>query len=329
MTLGLPQLIHDADVDVDYPIDCELDGVEATEISFPLPGETTGIMPFLALVGLSRILADVLEKLYTTTSRRRGPEKIKRLHNDLINWRQRFESHFSKPYDSQSGISITRTLLSVLDQLTIIWIHLPGLTFENTTPEFQTSLDECTAASSSLIEILISVPNLHILSNIPIGPNIVLQCGLVHIFYQLNHMNRAGQAPLTSPKNSKAMLGQAINVLSRYTNLSLGQSSEVQSYSQPFLVAVSEASQLLQSLRQDVIEKDPVAMDVSSDTSNAQLFSANPSSDNTWFQQMPLLSGVDGEFGSLEDLNNLDYMEWIMDRSFGVPFSIDQDALAY
>ncbi|KAL1873528.1 hypothetical protein Daus18300_003891 [Diaporthe australafricana] len=80
---GLPKVIHDADVDTDYPVDCELKDSASTELSFPLPGESTSIGGFITLARLSRLLSRTLAELYTTTERRDSVRKMELLRDEL------------------------------------------------------------------------------------------------------------------------------------------------------------------------------------------------------------------------------------------------------
>ncbi|KAI1356613.1 hypothetical protein F5Y01DRAFT_301455 [Xylaria sp. FL0043] len=147
---GLPTLIQDRDVDIDYPLDCDLSQGDAEHLSLPLPGESTPVNDYIALVHLGRILSTILEQLYTTTSRRSGPEKIAKLRNELLGWNQKFASQLESQIDGDGLLkplisgrhspcdgSLSRILLPLLSNMAIMLIHRPGLTFSENTLEFQ------------------------------------------------------------------------------------------------------------------------------------------------------------------------------------------------
>ncbi|KAI1747692.1 hypothetical protein F4782DRAFT_543308 [Xylaria castorea] len=150
---GLPMLIHDNDVDIDYPIDCDLSSGNSPDISLPLPGESTPVNDFIAFVHLSRILSAILDQLYTTTSRRNGPVKIAKLRSELLGWNRRFVGQLGghidgngllkpviTPHSNPHDESPSQLLLPSLSNMAVMLIHRPGLTFAETTPEFHESL---------------------------------------------------------------------------------------------------------------------------------------------------------------------------------------------
>ncbi|CAK7205113.1 hypothetical protein SEUCBS139899_007878 [Sporothrix eucalyptigena] len=206
---GLPRLITDDDVDVDYPLDCELNETSATAPAFPLPGETTPVSGFTTYVQLGRILSDMLAELYTTTKRRRGAEKIAALQNAVQAWRQR--THWppdadgtdaaespdhadtlgSPDSDSHAKMALWTAFMA---HLTTLLIHRPALTFDDTTAPFAESLRVCAEASAAILRLLGSQAGRTILGIAPAGPGLILQCGLIHVFYRVTMHGRGQDA---------------------------------------------------------------------------------------------------------------------------------------
>ncbi|KAI1308933.1 fungal-specific transcription factor domain-containing protein [Xylaria venustula] len=194
---GLPTLIHDNDVDIDYPLDCDLGHGDSPNIALPLPGESTPVNDFIAFIHLGRILSTILDQLYTTTSRRNGPEKIVNLRNELLGWNQKFVGQLDGRIDSDGLLRprtghhrdlhddpLSRVLLPSLSNMAIILIHRPGLTFSETTPEFHESLRWCAYSSSAIIEDAFTVYSNPRMCRIvcPPLPNIIFQSAMLHIF---------------------------------------------------------------------------------------------------------------------------------------------------
>ena len=65
----LLQLIYDADVDNDSPVDYILQNTTATQLLQPLPGESIPVSIFCHYTELTRILSRMLAELYTSTPR--------------------------------------------------------------------------------------------------------------------------------------------------------------------------------------------------------------------------------------------------------------------
>ncbi|KAI0808619.1 fungal-specific transcription factor domain-containing protein [Xylaria sp. FL0064] len=194
---GLPTLIQDRDVDIDYPLDCDLSQGDPEHVSLPLPGESTPVNDFIALVHLGRILSAILEQLYTTTSRRNGPGKIVKLRNELLGWNQKFVGQLDGQIDSDGLLEpltgsrhspgdglLSRVLLLSLSNMAIMLIHRPGLTFSENTPEFHESFKWCILSSSNIIENAYSVssdPRMHRIAFTP-SPNVIFQSAMLHIY---------------------------------------------------------------------------------------------------------------------------------------------------
>lgn len=316
---GLPKLISDIDVDVDYPLDCELTETNTSRLAFPLPGEVTQVSDFIAYVHLGRILSETLTDLYTTTRRRKGAEKIAKLHNDLQAWDQRFGnflgSQNASHTDSQSTI---RLWLSLMAQYTLVLIYRPALTFDDTTPQFAKSLDICAGACSAILNLLSSHDNRTAIRGIiPCGPSLIFQCGLMQVFYRCHTISQDDSSRKIAPSCSEELVEHAINLLANYApNLSPSLYGQ-QGLSEPLSTARNEAKDLLQSLYLDLkriggpISPSPVT---TSDSSQSLPSSFTPSQSlfqNTETASFDLLGG----FGSLDSLNHLESLDWILDGS--------------
>jgi hypothetical protein len=188
---GLPSLISDADVDNELPTDCHIGDFAATGLLHPLPGQTTPISFFNHYATLSKKMSSILDLLYTTTQRRQGVAKIERLDRDIKVWSQNLgldEDDTESGSHSQAvagGCGALLLYLRLLSRFSIILIHRPGLTFDDSTSEFADCLGACLIASTELIRLL-GLPDLShsFLSFCPIGPGLIFQCALMHIFYQ-------------------------------------------------------------------------------------------------------------------------------------------------
>jgi hypothetical protein len=186
---GLPPLISDDDVDNELPTDCHIDDFTATEIYHPLPGQTTPVSFFNHYATLSKKMSSILDLLYTTTRRRQGVAKIERLDRDIRVWSQNLglddaPEPDSRSHPTTSGCGALLFYLRLLSRFCILLIHRPGLTFDDSTSEFADCLGACVRASTDLIHLL-GLPDLghSFLSCRPIGPGVVFQCALMHIFY--------------------------------------------------------------------------------------------------------------------------------------------------
>lgn len=193
---GLPALINDVDVDNDLPSDCYLLGLDSADISHPLPGENTAVFVFIQYVRIGKILSRIREMLYTTTKRRNGVAKIKELDLDLQMWSQSLKAHGIKfeigalptinPLEvTGKGIERTTLWLQLLANIAMVFIHRPGLSFDESTSQFANCLRACVASSSAGLALL---ENTHVprwLQNLSImGPAVVFQSGLMHVYYQ-------------------------------------------------------------------------------------------------------------------------------------------------
>lgn len=193
---GLPALINDVDVDNDLPSDCSLLGFDSADISHPLPGENTAVFVFIQYVRIGKIFSRIREMLYTTTKRRNGAAKIKELDLDLRMWSQSLKAHgiqfeigalptINPAEGAGKGIERTTLWLQLLANIAMIFIHRPGLSFDESTPQFANCLRACVASSSAGLALLESTPVPRWLQNLSMmSPGVVFQSALMHVHYQ-------------------------------------------------------------------------------------------------------------------------------------------------
>lgn len=316
-------LIRDNDIDIDYPLDCDLSTGDPSHISLPLPGESTSVNDFIAFVHLGRILSTILDQLYTTTSRRNGPEKIVKLRGELLGWNQRFGGQLGgqidgngllRPVSNHHNIlqdePLSRVLLPSVSNMAAMLIHRPGMTFAETTPEFHESLRWCAASSSMVIENASIAASNPLMCRIvfPLSPNIIFHSAILHIFLWCQLPAENDFFGITR-RSSLDQIHQTVNIFSKrpFAN-SAGDAWHwhTPEYSS---CALSECIDLLQSLSSLVLRSTFIASD------------EGPSSSSLWDTQTPdVVSGVvSQDFGTsdvaLYDLNHLDYFDPLFEDS--------------
>ncbi|KAL2819294.1 fungal-specific transcription factor domain-containing protein [Aspergillus cavernicola] len=220
---GLPPLISDADVDNDMPSDCRLDDLNVEQLDHPLPGQTTTVFFFVHYATMGKKLSSILDLLYTTTERRQGAVKIERLDGDIRVWSQNLgvgdvgcEAHREHEISTPDGRNKMLPWLRLLINFSIILIHRPGLTFADNTPEFANSLGTCTKASTDILH-LISAPEMAQIpdSFCPVGPGLVFQCALMHIYCQCK-IKTLDLVGLPSLHDSIGIISKAVDILGKY-----------------------------------------------------------------------------------------------------------------
>ncbi|KAH7348098.1 fungal-specific transcription factor domain-containing protein [Pyrenochaeta sp. MPI-SDFR-AT-0127] len=262
-THGLPQLISDVDVDSDLPVDCVLQSSQATQLVHPLPGEPTSVSLFCHYVKLAKVIAATLTQLYTTTDRRGGADKIKKLDSELRVWAsslshnthiRHFEfdemtrSHTRRV--SEEDDIIISPWLELMAHFSRIYIHQPGLTFEPSTKPFWVSLRACVLSAANIIDILSDKTlDSRILTFTPCGPDMVFRCALLQVFYHC-HMQRSSRTePLAlSLVESQAVLHRSVRLLQHLSEHYVGgvrHTVDAPSPSQPIL-ALAQTVQSLQ-----------------------------------------------------------------------------------
>ncbi|KAJ5510737.1 hypothetical protein PEX2_020160 [Penicillium expansum] len=288
---GLPPLINDVDVDNDLPIDCHLYDLEATELSHPLPGERTAVFVFLQYVSLGKKLSRILDLLYTTTQRRDGARKITDLDRGLRVWNQNLKAngilfdigntdlqHSSG--DTNHSYESTTMWLQLMANITMTLIHRPGLSFDDTTPEFGNCLRECLDSGSAILSLVEA-------SNIPkwlrnlslVGPATIFQSALVHIYSQLKYRTFKPDG-FPALDTSMGMISKGISILT----MDSSRATQVQGsiYSESLSEIIKTLRTLLSSLpvAQGLVETphvvdDGVPISDAPDTFDEQNWSGN------------------------------------------------------
>lgn len=290
----MPKVIHDADVDTDYPIDCELTDSLATELNLPLPGESTSIGGFITIVRLSRLLSRTLAELYTTTERRDSVGKMELLRDELKAWRQGI------PH----GQSTTQGLwMSLAEDYMSVLIHRPGLTFEPTVRPFSKCLQICTAACSRIIRSATSLacfrhaPGLHASLS-----SLIFQCALMIVF---NHCH-----PSSREDTDKDDVVRAISFLAKCAG------RRAFAHSHQLLAALSEAGSLLQSLLQAInVGPHAIAPPTRGNTLNDSVLNTGEGSigEEIQMETPGSMFSMDVDGPSLGGLDQLDSLDWIFD----------------
>lgn len=309
---------------MEYPLDCEMDQVEASQLNLPLPGESTAVSDFIAFAHLSRILAGILQQLYTTTDRRHGEKKITKLRGELQAWSQHFRTKLADPVALPSGsiedADFPRLWLSALLAKAEILIHRPGLTFDENSPEFRDCLDHCSGSSAVLIQLLCSHCGRECLAwMMPLGPATLFQSGLMHLYYQL-HSGDAGEEWGRVPTDSSVeLIAMASELLQNYPTLSITPGIESCERSRSFGDALKTSGLLLASLAGLITGSEAQAasqstLDVSMPTPMDGTGSLdgvrNSARDEEW------VASILTTPGSLGDINQHDYLDWVLDSPF-------------
>ena len=300
---GLPKVIHDADVDTDYPVDCELTDSSATELTLPLPGESTSIGCFITVVRLSRLLSRTLAELYTTTERRDSVGKMELLRDELKAWRQTF------PHGQSSLSPMQGLCMSLAEDYMSVLIHRPGLTFDHTVRPFSECLQICTAACSRIIRwaaSLLSFPHAPGLEA-PLS-SLVFQSALMIVF---NHCHTS-----SGESTHKDDVVRAISLLAQCA----GRTAFARSHQ--LLAALSDAGSLLQFLSQ-TIDSGPHATAASTHGTsliNSALSAREGSMGDEIQTETPAsMFGIDVDGPGLGGLDHLDSLDWIFDFNPELP----------
>ena len=304
---GLPALINDADVDNDLPSDCSLHGLEAADILYPFPGESTGVSVFIQYVRIGRILSRVREKLYTTTKRRNGAIKIKDLAFDLRMWAQDLRSNgiyfdVGSLSETASGpvkrdIAGSNMWLQMLGNVAMVLINRPGLSFDDTTAEFAGCLlANAQSSGANLVLLEESRPPLWLRNLSMVSPGMVFQSALMHVYFQCYSPTIQLQG-VPSLEASLHMVSHGISILERdNAMLNPPATSAPRPGSHESLSEVIEVLKLLQAL---LIQR--------------RQLTANPVTllETTPFQsESAMLSEQDWGTDALETLNYFSATDW-------------------
>ncbi|KAI9036921.1 fungal specific transcription factor domain-containing protein [Aspergillus affinis] len=235
---GLPRTVQLADTDTDLPINTDYDDLYCDQLSYPLPGETTTVEPFLHHVLVTQILSRCLEQMYTTTNRRGGVAKVHRLQREIEVWKQNVQSALPGLALIQQEIDTKRDnihnsnnsailpsqyldfsslWLFMLGELTVILIHRPALTFGPQEPQFVDSLQSCVESATNLILAFEYAQSEYPITRLwPLGYHIIFQSGLTLLYDRwFEDLPRSSRAAKNVP-NLAPLICTTVNVLSKH-----------------------------------------------------------------------------------------------------------------
>lgn len=273
------------------PTDCRLHDLNDTELLHPLPGQTTPVFYFNHFVTVGKKLSSILHNLYTTTQRRQGGIKIERLDRDMRVWSQNLDAI------EDAGTNLMVFWLRLLAHLAMVLIHRPGLTFAENTPEFGACLNTCVRSSTEILHLLggtgsDTTPYFHSLC--PVGPGLVFQCALMHVYCQckLKILSNLGASDFPSLQESMGAICNAVEILERYSQRAL--------LYPPGNFQHNSINATIKTLKD-------VALALQQSNHGPEM-----PAEETWLPETPSLS-----FGgnSLYDLNYMTAMDWAQDIS--------------
>ncbi|KFY00188.1 hypothetical protein V490_01452 [Pseudogymnoascus sp. VKM F-3557] len=193
---GSPKSLRDQDIDADSPSEFDDDLVSAEGYVAALPGEPTGMMAFVELVKVTRILSQTLEILYATTNRRGAPGKIRFLDRLLDQWANVLPDHLQVNFAEMSLMSPEEALADlgqgapevVFIQLVYLYtrvlIHRPALSFKPQTDQSQASLLKCMEVNIQSLLLLSHFTQYLLVLDINPGAHVysIWQCGLMLMY---------------------------------------------------------------------------------------------------------------------------------------------------
>ncbi|PLB53492.1 hypothetical protein P170DRAFT_473353 [Aspergillus steynii IBT 23096] len=237
---GLPRTIQLADTDTDLPINTDYDDLCCDQLSYPLPGETTNVEPFLHHVLLTQILSRCLEQMYTTTNRRGGVAKIHRLQREIEVWKQnvqsdlpgvalvkqRIQTKLDNINNNNSAIlpaqhpDFSSLWLFMLGELAVMLIHRPALTFGPREPQFVDSLQSCVEAATHLISAFDIAREEYLITRLwPLGYHLIFQSGLTLLYDRwFQDLTRPPRA-VTNVPNLAPLICLGIGLLSKHATI--------------------------------------------------------------------------------------------------------------
>lgn len=155
---GLPKTLRDRDIDVELPSDVDDDFVTADEYLLSLPGEPTGMLLFVSLIKVVRVLSNALEILYTTTERRQAVTKIESIDRSLDEWLHNLPDHLhldpatlSEFSGDDRGTDPAVAFLHLTHLYTRFVAHRVAISFQPQAIQYWTSLARCTTLAKEII----------------------------------------------------------------------------------------------------------------------------------------------------------------------------------
>lgn len=152
---GLPKSFRDQDIDVELPSDVDDDFIKTDEYLLSLPGEPTGMILFVSLIKLLRILSNTLEVLYTTTDRRQTVTKIRSVDQRLDQWLQTLPDHLQMPPPPAGAADSELDPATAFVHLTYLYTRFTAnrvaISFHPKTGSYWTSLQGCMDLAQEMI----------------------------------------------------------------------------------------------------------------------------------------------------------------------------------
>ncbi|EEH47151.2 uncharacterized protein PADG_03249 [Paracoccidioides brasiliensis Pb18] len=192
---GLPKSFRDQDIDVELPSDVDDDFVNQSGYLLSLPGEPTGMLTFVSLIKVVRVLSNTLEILYTTTDRRQTVTKIKTIDRLLDQWIHTLPDHLQLDPSAftHPSASSKETLLLIEPSIAFLHIsylytrlaaHRVALSFFRSEPQYAISLTKCMEFAKELISLNSRALRHLLVFDVNPGSHVytLWSCGLLSLF---------------------------------------------------------------------------------------------------------------------------------------------------
>jgi hypothetical protein len=211
---GLPKSLRDRDIDVEMPSDVDDDFVTADEYLLSLPGEPTGMLLFVSLIKLVRILSKTLEILYTTTERRQVVTKIESIDRLLDEWLHNLPGHLhlgravpEQLSSSAQGTDRTIAFLRLTYLYTRFVAHRVTISFQSQAVQYWTSLATCVALAKEIIWLNSQCQDHLLIFDVNPGLHVytLWTCGLM-VLYGLMEFKTKGEGDFDSAASSESKL---------------------------------------------------------------------------------------------------------------------------
>ncbi|OAX82596.1 hypothetical protein ACJ72_03049 [Emergomyces africanus] len=214
---GLPKSFRDQDIDVELPSDVDDDFVNPSGYLLSLPGEPTGMLTFVSLIKVVRVLSNTLEILYTTTDRRQTVTKIKTIDRLLDQWIHTLPDHLhldsgalTQPPSSADGAlmliepSIAFLHLSYL--YTRLSAHRVALSFFPSQPQYRISLIKCMEVAKEIISLNSRARQYLLAFDVHPGSHVYTMwtCGLLSLFGLQDYQNETQKLDLSEKSQNDA-----------------------------------------------------------------------------------------------------------------------------
>ncbi|ODA83717.1 hypothetical protein RJ55_02232 [Drechmeria coniospora] len=156
-TMGLPKLLRDEDIQVDYPSDTDDEYITEKGFQPTLPGEYTRLSSALALFRAARILARVLEKVYpVSTNAELSLQQMAAFERELDEWYAELPNHLrlnfvqDKPSTDVTGSRSPLLALAYYYIRTLIYRPVVGSSLDHKSAQPLLSISE---SSKHMIQI--------------------------------------------------------------------------------------------------------------------------------------------------------------------------------